>query len=352
MAYKNKAEEKINAFKLMNTDVKEGNIPSVVLLCGKEQYLVQWSINMIINKYVNKATESLDITRIDSEKASVNAIIESCETLSMFSEKRVVILPDFTPLWQKNTKGFSEADEESLCEYIKDMPQGTILILTCNTPDKRRKLYRTIATVGKVYEFDTLQQKDLENFIVKRFKAADKICKTVVIEELITLSGYYHNEADYTLFNLENDLKKIIAHSKGQEIMPADVLSTVSGNMETNVFAMVDAMSRGRKDEAYRLLFNIIAAGENVYKLLSLIVSQFELILQVKELRSEGKNQDNIASILGIHPFRVKKAWSFGESYSVKSIKEILLKAYQVDNNIKTGLLEQNLALEMFIAQV
>lgn len=360
MAYAKKNDEKASGFKNMNSDVKNGTIPSVILLCGKEQFLVQWSINLIVNKYVNKAAESLDVVEILEDSFSVQSVIESCETFTMFSEKRVVIVKDCRFLnGKKNAKaddGKEEtgagAEESELCEYVKNLPETTILIFACENPARRSKLYKTVKAAGKVYDFDTLEQKDLENFIIKRFKNADKYCKENVLEELITMSGYYHNEAEYTLFNLENDLKKIIAYSAEQEITMADVLSTVSGNMENNVFGMLDALSRGRKDEAYRLLFNMFTAGENVYKLLALIVSQFELMLKIKEMKEEGGTQSVIAEKLGVHPYRVKKAWGFCEGYSVDKLKKTLLKAYEVDKNIKTGLLEQNLALEMFIAQV
>jgi DNA polymerase-3 subunit delta len=56
--------------------------------------------------------------------------------------------------------------------------------------------------------------------------------------------------------------------------------------------------------------------------------------------------------ILGIHEFRIKKAASFAEKYSLQSLRQILQRAYEIDKNIKTGLLESSLALELFIAGI
>ena len=144
----------------------------------------------------------------------------------------------------------------------------------------------------------------------------------------------------------------MIAYSEGEEILLSDVLATVSGNLETSVFAMLDAISIGRKNEAYLLLNSLLSSGENLYMILSLIASQFEIILEVKELKEEGKNLSEIQSILQIHEFRIKKAMSFADRYSVKSLKQILIKVYEIDKSIKTGLLEQSFALELFIAQI
>lgn len=350
MAYKNRKNDKISSFKLINEKIKEDTLPNVLLLCGKEQFLVNWTLNSLKKKYINKSTEALDYCFIDGNNASYDKIVEACDTLSMFSLRRIVEVRDFPLLMGKSLKGFNSENENQLCEYIKMMPKETLLVFSCENPDMRLKLCRTISSLGGVFDFDTLGQKDLENFIIKNFKSAKKYCKGLVIEEIINMSGYYHQEAKYTLYNLENDLKKIIAHSTQEEIFLSDVISTISGNLETNSFAMVDALSRGKKDEAYRILFNINPTREDLIGLLGLTISQFELILKVKELSEEGKNQDSITNILAVHPFRVKKALEFSKYCNRQFFKSILLMAYKVDADIKNGLLDDRLSFELFIA--
>ncbi|MBQ2747458.1 MAG: hypothetical protein IJF28_03185, partial [Firmicutes bacterium] len=189
-------------------------------------------------------------------------------------------------------------------------------------------------------------------FIIKRFKNAGKVCKTSVINEIVQGSGYYHKETDYTLFNLENDLMKIIAHSEGTEITANDVLGIISGNLESYIFALMDTISSGKKGEAYKLLYSILGKGESVYKILGMIISQYELTLDVKELRERGMSSPEIVKMLGVHEFRVKKALGIGERYTVDALRKAVSSAYDTDKNIKSGLIGQNLALEMLIAAI
>lgn len=351
MAYIKKTQSE-HAYKLIGKDIKANELGNLLLFFGKEQYLINWAIGMIEKKYINEATRSLDFSKLDTERVTIDQIKENCETLSMFSEKRLVILPDFLLMQGKMTKGFNEESERELIEYFSKIPDSCIFIITTEEIDKRKKIYKELEAHGKVYDFSTLDEKQLKGFIDKRIKAAGKIAKPSIIEELIVDSGYFHKETDYTLYNLENDINKILAHSQGQEILLSDVLSTISGNLENDIFAMLDAISKNRKDEAYRLLFNLLGSGESLYMILGLIVSQFELMLMIKELREEGKNLQQINSILNVHEYRIKKALGFSEAYSIKNLRNILLRAYDVDKNIKTGALPQNLALEMFIAQI
>lgn len=339
-----------HAFKRITQDMKAGEIPSLVLLCGKEQYLVDWAADLISKKYVNEAMAAFDFVRLSDETATAQAIIEACETLSMFSPRRVILVSGFAPLEGKRMKGFTDDNETMLADYMKHIPESTILIMTCDTPDKRKKLYKTIDASGVVYDFDTLNEKDLTAFIIKRFKNAGKVCKTSVINEIIQGSGYYHKETDYTLFNLENDLMKIIAHSEGPEITANDVLGIISGNLESYIFALMDTISSGKKGEAYKLLYSILGKGESVYKILGMIISQYELTLDVKELREKGMSSPEIVKMLGVHEFRVRKALGIGERYTVEALKKAVSSAYDTDKNIKSGLIGQNLALEMLIA--
>lgn len=341
---------------MIGKDIKAGRIGSLVFLCGEEQYLVNWAADLLVKTYINKACESLDYIKLDPENLTVDSIKESCETLSMLSPKRVVLIPELPAASGKKSRNFSENDEKELIEYFEAIPDSCLLIITAGKPDskskKKIKLQEAAAKSGIVYDFTSLNGSLLKSFIVKRFKTAGKVCRNSVINMLISDSGYGNKEIQYDLYNLENDIRKIIAHSEGEEILESDVSSTLSVNPETNVFAMLDAISRNRKYEAYRLLHNLIVSGESVFGLISRISSQIELILEVKELREEGMTPPQIHKKLNIHEFRIKKAWAVTEKYSVSQLKKILSKAYEIDGNIKSGLLEQTLALELFIAQI
>lgn len=350
MAVQKKTQE--HALKKMTKDLKAGEIPGVLVLCGKEQYLVDFGIESIVNRYVNPAAQMIDFVRFTEENASFEAIREACETLSMFSERHVVAVSGFSPLESGKWKGFTEADEEELTAYVEDIPEGTILILTCGAVDKRRKLYKKIASVGVVYEFDTLSVPDLRSFIVRQIKAAGKYCTESVLSEIIANSGYYHKETDYTLYNLVNDLKKMIAYAEGEEITSGDVLAVISGSLETYIFALIDSITNGRRGEAFHLFYNILSSGEKALRILAAIVSQYEFILDVKELREQGVSKDAIAGELNAHEFRVKKALGFSERYTVEGLRRVLCLAYDVDRNIKNGQVSQELAMELLLASV
>lgn len=351
MAYQSaKAQE--HAYQTFQKDLKGESLPNALFFYGREGFLSQWAVGELVKKYVNPAVLAMEYSPLDGKTATLDEIKNCCETLPMMSSKKVVLVADFPPLAGERTKTFGEGEEKELAEYISDLPETTLLLFTSETADRRKKLFKTIAEKGRAYHFCELPEKQLENFIVKRLKAAGKTARPAAVSAFIRETGYYDKDTDYTLYNLENDIKKAVSHSTTEEVTAEDFGATVAGNIDTNVFAMLDAVSKDQKEEAFLMLHNILDSGENTYKLLALLCSQFELMLSAKEMREEGLPFSAIQKQLNVHEFRIKKALQFSQGYSVQKLRRVLRGAYEVDKNIKTGLLEQRLALEMFVAEI
>ncbi len=351
MAYKSSVVKE-HSYKKIDKEIKCNSIKNLLLFYGKEEFLIHWAVNTLIKKFVNKASRELDFFKLDGTAATFDQIRNNCETLPFLSEKRILLVSDFKLIEGGKTKGINEEEEKLLANYLKNLPEHCMLIITSQGADKRKKLFKTISEFGSTYDFGELDEKALKSYIEKRFKEFGKTAKSSVITQFITASGYYDKDTDYTLYNLENDIKKAIAYNEGAEIGMETIANTISGNMDTNVFSMIDSISRDRKDEAYQMLHNLLVSGEKEYKLLALLCSHFEIILSVKEMKEEGKSFSEMKDILGIHEFRIKKALMFADKYTVLRLRKILQKTYEIDKNIKTGLLESSLALELFIAKI
>ncbi len=324
-----------HAFQQFQSDLKENNIGNIVFLCGEEQYLKNWAIDMLIKEYVDSSTRELDCDYINSEMIGIDEIIASCETIPMMSKRKVVVIKDYR-----------ENFYVGLNNYIENMPETSLLIVSLDSMDKKIK--------GNVqsYDFKELKQPQLISFINKQFKKYGKTINKGLINTLIEESGYYNKDIDYSLYNLQGDIKKIVALSDGESISLDDIRAGISDNIEHGVFALIDAISSNRKDRAFDLLHQLIVSGANVFNLLGAIISQLEIMLQTKELMEHGCQLKEIKQNIKVHEFRIKKSMSFVKKYSEKSLKRILKNAYATDGKIKMGILETNMALEMLIAEI
>ena len=75
-------------------------------------------------------------------------------------------------------------------------------------------------------------------------------------------------------------------------------------------------------------------------------------MLQAKELYKKGYTGDNIASKLGVHPYRIKLALANSNKYSTDILINYLDKLATLDIEIKQGKVDKYFGLEMFMLQI
>lgn len=355
-------QKRKHAFNHIIQDIKTGSIARVCLLCGTEQFLVGWARDQLIKRYVNQATKAMDLVVFEAGTFDIGQFKESCDTLPMFSERKVVVLEGFDAVWGKADKDTAPQIDE-LIEYLPNIPDETLVIIAAgdkeeilrgkkNSGKNVTPLFATIQEEGTVYDFRPLGETDLQKFILKRVRGAGKTISKRAIDVLISASGYFNKDIHYALYNLESDLSKIIALTDGDEITERAVSDGLSDNLENNVFKMLDSISKNNKETAFKLLDDILKSGAKPMQLLATIAGHLELMLQVKELQETGAKPAEIASQLKVHPYRVEKASGFVRSFSVQELRRVLKTAFETDNRIKSGLFDERLALQMLIAEI
>lgn len=340
-----------HAFKTFSTDLKADDFPPVLFMYGPEEYLIDWAVNSLVRRFVQPAAETLDYVKL-SDDTSADQLVEAASTFSMFSERRVVWAKDFLPLTSVNPRGFASSDRDIISEYLKTPNEGTMLIFSASEPEEKSELVKELKKNCRTYFFDKLDYSQLAAFVEKRFKSAGVFISRDTLKYLIDETGYFNKETEYRILNLVNDIKKIIAYGDGRSVTEEDVSATLNGDMDTFVFNFLDAVSSNRKDAAFSLLHNILASGNDVFSIIGLLVNHFELVLEVREFKEDGLGLAAITSKLRIHEFRVKKAMSFADKFTVEKLRSILSQLYETDRNIKTGALEPGLALELLVGRI
>lgn len=350
MAYaRNKTE---HAFQIFHKDLKDGGFPPVIFMYGEEEYLIQWACDSLAEKFTEQSVRELDYVKIDEEDWEVDKLLEACDTFSVFSERRIIWANNFPPLFKKTCKGFGDKEREELIRYIQNPNEKAVLIFSCAKPDESISLTKLLKKQCLCYDFSSLDSPQLMAFAEKRLRNAGAEISRACLKYFIDETGYFNRESEYRIYNLENDIKKLVSYAGGEPITEEHVDRTLRGDTDTFAFNFLDAVGAGRKDTAFRLLHNMLTGGSEVFSVIGLLVNQFELICEIKELREQGMQTEQIAKKLKASVFRVKKAASVADKLSYKKIKGILSQLYETDRNIKTGNMEQNLALELLIGKV
>ena len=114
-------------------------------------YLIYSEYNDLLELYINKLIDkekvsSDSIIKYSLDNDNINDILEECNTLGLFSLKKIVIL--------ESTNAFSSKGKEitELIDYLDNYNKNVILVFRCNLDkvDTRKKLYKKVSSVGKV----------------------------------------------------------------------------------------------------------------------------------------------------------------------------------------------------------
>lgn len=115
---------------------------------------------------------------------------------------------------------------------------------------------------------------------------------------------------------------------------------------EEDVFSMVDAFAQGNAKQALHHLKLMFANQEYVY-VFAMVVRQFRLLLMVKEALQETKNEAEIAKMLHEHPYVIKKIAQQSQRFNFNQLEDIYRSLYELDGNVKRGLVQPDVGLEM-----
>ena len=349
-------KEKKHAYKIFAEDLKSGEkLKNVMLIHGEEEYLVKWAIDSIINKYVSVSTKQMNISFFDETEMSssdlVTDVCEACETLPLFSDKRVIIVKEMKALSSDSPQAMKDTDFQLLSTCIEKLQDEAILIFSARNIDKGKKLPKEIIKAGREYNFDRLDRKDLASFANKRFKQAEKTISNANMHLLLDETGYFNRESDYDLYTFMNDISKLIAASGGV-IDEKAIRELVTRDEDTFVFNLLDSIAAGRKDKAFAQLHNILGDGTDEFQLIGSIVSQFELMYCTKQMLDEGMQVRDIASKLKANEYRIKNIAKYARGFSTDKLSKVLSSAYELSAQITSGLLKSSMALELFIAGI
>ena len=301
-------------------------------------YLLYGNKDYRINDEIEKITKNIDkinITKYDLNVDDIKEVINDAETYSLFEEKKVIIIENANMF-----TGSTSKDSEIIEKYMENENPLTTLILIVRGEkiDSRKKITKLLQKKGKILEFN--EDINIDNLIKKELKNYKIDYQTL---------NLFKNRVGTNPLIIENEINKIKLYKNDKEITKEDILNVTTKTIEIDIFKLIDDIVKGNKDSAIEIYHEMLKVNEEPLKIVIMLANQFRIMYQSKELMLKGYTEKDIASLLKIHPYRVKLALQNSRNYSSKTILKYLNDLADIDIGIKTGKLNKDLALELFI---
>jgi DNA polymerase-3 subunit delta len=321
------------------------------LFHGEDEFSRSETLADFKKKMGDSGLVELNTIVFDGNKVTVGELQHACDSIPFMAERRLVIVEGLlTRLASRGKKGKLANRQkeylEELTQYLSRLPETTRLVFVEDKSIGKSNPVHRLALAderGHVKEFKPPQRRELNRWIEQRVKKKGGQINAPAVDTLATFVGN-----DLRL--LDQEIEKLVVYVDGaRPISEGNVRLLVSYVQEANIFEMVDALGQRNGQRAARLLHQLLDAGEHPLALLGMIVRQFRIMIQVKELSGQGLSQQDMATRLKLHPFVVKKTTRQAMNFSMEQLETVYRRLLETDVAIKTGKMNEVLALDMLV---
>lgn len=318
--------------RIINEDIKAGKYKRAYLLYGEEDYLKK--------QYKDKLKEAITLGDtmnygyFEGKGIDVNSLIEMSETMPFFADYRLVVVEN---------SGFFKGANERMAEYVEKIPESTVMVFVESEVDKRGKLYKRVKEKGHECEMTVQTPAVLEKWILGILGREGKRITKEAIDYFLSISG-----SDMT--NIYGELEKLICYCMDKEAIDvADIKEITTEQISAKIFDMIDALGYKNQKRSLDIYYDLINTKEPPMRILFMLTRQFNIMLQVKELKEQGMGQKDIASRLSMQPFIVGKAMKQTGNFKGTTLRAAIHEAVDMEKNIKSGNMDEKMGVEMLL---
>ncbi len=315
------------------------------------RYLLYGSNRHAIKEKTVAILHSADISTEDTEMFDMNdtpvqSAVESAMTIPFLSDQKAVIIDN--AMFVAGEKSDQEIDHVlgMLEDYWNHPNPTTLLIVRCpyDKLDQNAPLVKKLLDQGESFHFGTGKQKTMFDDVRQ---SLEKEGFTIAANALQMFIG----RTKKSNLMMYNELNKLMMYKDNEDkhITIDDVRAITIRDIDDNIFELTNALLAKDRNALLRVYEDLLQINMDPMWMIGVLVRKFQEILYTQELLRLGRTQKDIQK-----HFKVSKGRAY---YMVKNARDVtktqldhfLGGLSQLDYAIKSGKMDKQLGLEMFL---
>lgn len=313
----------------------------VYALVGEDQLRVQAVVEWLRKTLLGDAGTAFNYHVYDGDDAGADRVLQQALSYPMMAARQIV--------WVKRADAMlgEAAAEDALCKYLENPPAETMLILSSEKADGRRRWVKAAKAAGYWYDMAPPSGRDLVSWVEK----AGRDRRLALTQDLATLLVELVGE---DLQALSSELDKL-ATACGDDAAALDeqaLQELILEQRPVDPFELVRALGPGRAGDGIRTFRRFLAEGRSVFELTPLLIWRIKQVAQVAALLDEGLDSRQIPSALGASPYAVRQATDVARQWGRDRVERAMASVARVERTLKSSPLGGELVLERAILEI
>src|SRR5215204_427889 len=284
---------------------------------------------------VEKLREGRMVEAYDASETGPETLVSACNSFSLFGDGPFVVL--------KYLDAWNAAQKAVIVDYLKDPSPGSDLILIGKKLGARERLFSAVKKSGEVHTFEQPTGKALVKWLVGHARKRGLDLPEDVAEDLT-------NRCSEDKMRLLQETEKLALYVGDDQATHDDVAALCPPDVQSNIFAFVDALAAGERDRALALLEDLIGTGEAPLRLTFMIRRQFQLVARARALLHRGTSHKELSSRLKVPPFVARKLEDQGRKLDEEDLERALVLIQHLEGGLKgESYLSDELQVEMTV---
>jgi len=163
------------------------------------------------------------------------------------------------------------------------------------------------------------------------------------------LADYVGNNTQVAALEIE----KLLTYVNFERPVDDDDVERLSiEERQSDIFTLVDAIGNCDGEKALEMFHLLLEELDFTYDIFPMIIRQFRLILQAREILDGGGSDRDVTAQLHIHPFIANKVSAQSREFNLQALEAIYQQLLEIDVGQKTGGMPGEIAVDLLIARL
>jgi DNA polymerase-3 subunit delta len=320
-------------------------MPNVYFFFGNDEFAISRKLKDFGSDFTDPTSADMNTAQLDARSMNENDLNNAVNSMPFLATRRLVLLEN------PSAKYNNASTRKKFLEFVEKAPDTTRLVMyesveardagkhwLVKWAEKNNKLIQTKA-------FMLPRLKEMTGWVVNETKNQGGQIEPRGAEMLKDMVGVDTRQAGM-------EIAKLLAYVNwARPVTGPDVEAVCIVTSQQSVFDFVDALSNGNGKSAQHLLHRLLET-EDPFSLWGMVVRQFRLLIQAREILDGRGNQNDVARVLGVHPFVAEKTTQQATRFSIESLESIYRKLLRIDEGVKTSKVTLDLAMDTLVVEL